>query len=298
MYREQIRNQYDRFSPGYRRIADYLLDNYQDAAFMTAGEIARVVHVDTALVVRFAQRLGYPGFPELLNAIQADVKKDLQAAYVPADGEDTPVGVYRRNLLQDRNNLDVMLQHIDVELLETVVRLLASAQRILVIGEGNLSFLAEAFAMRLVVLGYRAHTMSNEFTGQASMLTSLDTNDIIIGLSLTAMSPNIAAVIKTAADLGVTTVVIVSAVSNLAASNARYVLHAPATAVGILPSWTATAAVLQGLTQALVFTREDFSAAWALRTDRLLKSHLATFREKLTGVRDTVAEYNLNVDQS
>ena len=65
MYRDHIRTIYEHLSPGYRRIADFLLTHYQDAAFMTAAEVARQASVDTALVVRFAQRLGYPGYPEL-----------------------------------------------------------------------------------------------------------------------------------------------------------------------------------------------------------------------------------------
>ena len=77
MYRDRIRTIYEHLSPGYRRIADFLLTHYQDAAFMTAAEVARQATVDTALVVRFAQRLGYPGYPELIGDIQEDVKRDL-----------------------------------------------------------------------------------------------------------------------------------------------------------------------------------------------------------------------------
>ena len=159
--------------PGYRRIADYLLNHYQDAAFMTAAEIARIVDVDTALVVRFAQRLGYPGFPELINEVQEEVKRDLRAVYEPPEGDNSPAQVYRRNLMQDRNNLDYSLLHFEAETVECVVKVLKEARRIFVAGEGNLTYLCEAFAARLVSLGYAAHPVSQELAGQAAMSVTL-----------------------------------------------------------------------------------------------------------------------------
>ena len=115
MYRDHIRTIYEHLSPGYRRIADFLLTHYQDAAFMTAAEVARAATVDTALVVRFAQRLGYPGYPELIGDIQEDVKRDLRAVYEPPEGDDSPGQILGRNLLQDRNTLEYMRLHLDVE---------------------------------------------------------------------------------------------------------------------------------------------------------------------------------------
>ena len=84
MYTERIQEIYSDLSPGYRRVADYLVNNYRDAAFMTAAEVGRASKVDTTLVVRFAQRLGYPGYPELIEEVQERVKEDLRSAYEPS----------------------------------------------------------------------------------------------------------------------------------------------------------------------------------------------------------------------
>jgi DNA-binding MurR/RpiR family transcriptional regulator len=58
VYRDHVRTIYEHLSPGYRRIADFLLTHYQDAAFMTAAQVAKQASVDTALVVGFAPRQG------------------------------------------------------------------------------------------------------------------------------------------------------------------------------------------------------------------------------------------------
>ncbi len=293
MYRNRIRNLYEQFSPGYRRIADYLLNHYQDAAFMTAAEIARAVKVDTALIVRFAQRLSYPGFPELLSDIQEEVRRDLQAIYEPAEGDNTPEQVFRRNLLQDRNNLDYMLQHLDDATIAQVVQHFNNASRVFVLGEGNVTYLAEAFAMRLLTLGYPASVMSNEFTGQAAITANLKPGDLFVGLSTTGMSLIVATILKGARELGAQTLAIVSSLVNPAAAAAELILHAPVDTAGILPSWTSMASVLHALSQALVLSRDDLATDWALRTDNLLKMYWHALRSaKCSDVRQTMESYN------
>ena len=75
MYREKIREYYDHLSRSYRRVADYIMSNYYDVSFMTAAQLAFAVGVDTTTVVRFSQRLGYNGYPELLNDIRDQVRQ-------------------------------------------------------------------------------------------------------------------------------------------------------------------------------------------------------------------------------
>jgi len=290
VFREGIRALYSQFSPGYRRIADYLLNHYQDAAFMTAAEIARIVDVDTALVVRFAQRLGYPGFPELISEVQEDVKRDLQAVYEPPEGENTPIQVFRRNLMQDRNNLDYSLLHFDEETVESIVNLLQKAQRIFVAGEGNLTFLAEAFVGRLVGLGYAAHPVPAELAGQAAMSTTLTAKDVVLCIGMTVMTPGIAVVLKVARDVGAKTIAIAGSATNAIASIAQHVLYAPVETIGILPSWTAAAATLHALSQALVLGDSDRGAVWAAHTDRFLRIYSDTLRDQLSDVQTTLKQ--------
>ena len=290
MFREGIRALYSQFSPGYRRIADYLLNHYQDAAFMTAAEIARIVDVDTALVVRFAQRLGYPGFPELINEVQDEVKRDLQAVYEPPEGDNTPTQVFRRNLMQDRNNLDYSLLHFDEETVEKIVELLQKAQRIFVAGESNLSFLAEAFVARLVSLGYAAHPVPAELSGQAAMSTTLTSKDVVLCVGMTAMTPGIAVVLKVARDVGAKTIAIAGSATNAIASIAQHVLYAPVETIGVLPSWTAVASTLHALAQSLAMSDSDRGVGWAAHTNHFLRIYSDTLRDQLSDVQTTLKQ--------
>ncbi len=70
MFKDRIREQYDNLTPGYRQLADYIVDNPLETALLTARQVAQEVGVDPATMVRFAQELGYSGSKELLTEIK------------------------------------------------------------------------------------------------------------------------------------------------------------------------------------------------------------------------------------
>ena len=57
-----IREQHRSFSKGQKLIANYILEAYDKAAFMTACKLGKTVGVSESTVVRFAVELGYDGF--------------------------------------------------------------------------------------------------------------------------------------------------------------------------------------------------------------------------------------------
>ena len=76
-YETRIREARSNFSPSFMLLADFMLDSYRQAAFLTATELAHLLDIDPATVVRFSQLLGYRGYPELQREIREKVKKEL-----------------------------------------------------------------------------------------------------------------------------------------------------------------------------------------------------------------------------
>ncbi|TKJ30819.1 MAG: hypothetical protein CEE40_03925 [Chloroflexi bacterium B3_Chlor] len=81
MFKERIAQHYARLGRNQKRIADFLTQEYREAAFMNGSAVSQRLDVDPATVTRLAQRLGYAGYPELLREIQELVKQELKAAY-------------------------------------------------------------------------------------------------------------------------------------------------------------------------------------------------------------------------
>ena len=74
---ERIREEFSSYSKGQKAIATYILENYDKAAFMTAGVLGETVGVSESTVVRFAYALGYKGYPKLQKHLQEIIKNKL-----------------------------------------------------------------------------------------------------------------------------------------------------------------------------------------------------------------------------
>ena len=70
---------YNRMSKGQKRLADYILENYEKAVYLTAGKLGTVVGVSESTVVRFAGCLGYGGYPEFQKALEEMVRNRLNS---------------------------------------------------------------------------------------------------------------------------------------------------------------------------------------------------------------------------
>lgn len=63
-----IQVKFPKLSKGQKLIAEYILKNYDKAAFMTAAKLGNNVGVSESTVVRFATELGFSGYPKLQKA--------------------------------------------------------------------------------------------------------------------------------------------------------------------------------------------------------------------------------------
>jgi DNA-binding MurR/RpiR family transcriptional regulator len=120
-YEDRIRRERPTMSKSFSKLADYLLDSYVEAAFMTASELAHALNLDAATVVRFSQYLGYAGFPELQREIRDRVKGDLLIRPKQAEVADSAPGIVAAAMQE----LALALEHtrisLDTEALERLV---------------------------------------------------------------------------------------------------------------------------------------------------------------------------------
>ena len=68
---------YPTLSKGHKRIASFIQEHYDKAAFMTASRLGDTVGVSESTVVRFATELGFEGYPELQKALQEMIRSKL-----------------------------------------------------------------------------------------------------------------------------------------------------------------------------------------------------------------------------
>lgn len=248
MYREKIREYYDHLSRSYRRVADYIMSNYYDVAFMTAAQLAYAVGVDTTTVVRFSQRLGYNGYPNLLQDVREQVKAEIYAAYRPQPlAPDDPAGVFKDRIEQEHQNLQQMLVQNPPNHLEAVARIFDGVERIVVVGEGYAETAAEMTAQQFRHRGIQAEFLSNDAVKKAGTLMYVDSSVLVIGISATAYGRDVARAMEFARARGARTLGIIGSLASPVNRTADLIVYAPTDATGPLPSIVALVAALSAL---------------------------------------------------
>jgi DNA-binding MurR/RpiR family transcriptional regulator len=260
MYRTKIREYYEHLSRSYRKVADYIMSNYYEVSFMTAAQLADTVGVDTTTVVRFSQRLGYNGYPNLLADIREQVKDEIYAAYEPQElTPDDPAATFNARVEQERTNLQKMLVHNPPEHVARVAAMLQQAEIILLLAEGYAGAVAELTAEQLRHRGVNAIAAPQDLVKRTATLLGVDEQTLVVGISATAYGDDVARSLDLARRQGSATLGVVGSLASPVNRMSDSVVYAPTDAPGPLPSIVALTAALAILVE--VSSRTDDTSA-------------------------------------
>lgn len=225
-YKKRIRDSRAGLSKSFSKLADFILDSYIEAAFMTATDIAQKLDIDAATVVRFAQHLGYTGYPELLEEVRNHVKSDLLMQRKRIEFPDSVQGVLSEAVDDIKTALEQTLISLDSEAVKNLVEKIGGSRRILVVAEGparpsayNLAhFLAQGkFPISIALPG---------LAGLARALYTCTNDDLLIAIDVAREAPYIAPALREARGKGVATAAIAGSPSLPSTNSANIVLTA------------------------------------------------------------------------
>jgi len=250
MYRQKIREYYEHLSRSYRKVADYIMSNYYEVSFLTAAQLAYAVGVDTTTVVRFSQRLGYNGYPELLHDIREQVKAEIYAAYEPKElSPSDPAGVFKDRAEHEQHNLRQMLTHNPPEHIEAIAAMVVQAKHIVLVGEGYAEAVAELVAQQLRHRGLSAEAITDDPVKKAATLLALGNDALVVGISATEYGSSVARALELARTKGAATLGVVGSLASPVNRMSDRVIYAPTDAAGPLPSIVCLVAALAALVQ-------------------------------------------------
>ena len=202
---QTIRSRTDSFSRGQKRIADYILMNYDKAAFMTAGHLGRKAQVSESTVVRFASQLGYDGYPNMQRALQELVRgklTSLQRIQVSRDQmqeQDVLTGVMQR----DMNSIHTAIESVDRAAFDQVVDRLLTASHIYLMGVRSSAFLAGYLNFYLHLMFKNVTLVQNAAAGEIfEQLSQIGPGDVLVGISFPRYSQMAIHAVEYARDRG------------------------------------------------------------------------------------------------
>lgn len=183
---QTIRSGMDTFSKGQKRIANYILENYDKAAFMTANKLGQTAQVSESTVVRFAAELGYSGYPAMQKALQEIIRGKLtsvqriQASQDQMTGDDILAAVMQR----DMDSIHTAIEQIDRGEFQRAVELLLNAQHIYILGVRSSSFLAGYLNFYFHLLFKNVIYVQNTAAGEIyEQMIHIGPGDVMVGIS-------------------------------------------------------------------------------------------------------------------
>ena len=237
LYEERIRRERSNMSKSFAKLADFLLDSYVEAAFMTASELDHTLNLDAATVVRFSQFLGYSGYPKLQREIRAKVKTDLLIRPKQAEVDESTPGI----VAQAMHDLVLALEQtritLDTDAVQRLVELIGQVRRVVVLAEGPAQPTAYSFVNYLEQGGFPVYIARSGIADLARTINTATSQDLLLAMEVAGQSPYIARALSEAQTKGIPTAAIVGSSSLASARSADIVLAAqahPSLGVGIV----------------------------------------------------------------
>lgn len=199
-----IQTQYTRLSKGQKLIAQYILNNYDKVAFMTACKLGETVGVSESTVVRFANALGYSGYPKLQVALQELIKNKLttvQRVEMANDYSDENT-ILNKILKGDIDNIRETLEEIDGEAFQEAVSRLLKARKIYILGMRTSFVVAQYLGFYLGIILDNVHTVRMDMGDAFEQIVRIGEDDVVIAFSFPRYSKKSFQLVKYAKDKG------------------------------------------------------------------------------------------------
>ena len=261
------------FSKGQKRIASFILESYDKAAFMTASKLGKKVNVSESTVVRFAAELGYDGYPDMQRSLQKMIRNRLtsvQRIEVTNDrlGDQDLLSMV---LQSDIEKIRLTLEELDRDSFEKAVDAIVSARKLYIIGVRSCAAMATflSFYFNWIfddVVKVSATTASEVFES----LLRVGEGDVVIGVSFPRYSSRTVQAMNFARSRGATTIAITDSEVSPLSPISTYTLKARSDMASFVDSLVAPLSLINALLVAvsrkknddLANTFEDLEKIW------------------------------------
>ena len=202
------------YSPKNMALANFIVQNYQRVAFMTARQLAQRCDVSESTVMRFVTSLGYTGYPDFLRALQGIVNYELTAVerfeITPQDRKRRPQKTQRRReerlvrktILKEIENLRRLFDHFSPEDFDRAVEEIVKARQIVILGFRVSASLAVYFEYLLKKIKEAVSVLTQGGSTVYDYLGSLDKETLIIALGFRRYPNELIEVLRYCKDRG------------------------------------------------------------------------------------------------
>ena len=247
------------FSKGQRRIAQYILESYDKAAFMTANRLGKTVGVSESTVVRFAVDLGFDGYPSMQKAMQEMVLNRLTSVQriEVASGRYGDQDVVSMVLRSDMEKLRQTDENFSRQEFQSAVDAILSAKRIYILGVRSVAPLANFLGYYLNYMFDNVHVVSGVSVGEMfEKIAGVEPEDVVIAFSFPRYSASTTRGARYCRSAGATMIGVTDSRLSPLGQCCDHVLLAKSDMVSLVDSLVAPLSIVNALIVALAAKRE------------------------------------------
>lgn len=180
-----LREGFDGFSRSQKAVARYIVDHLEEVGYLSAEELGQKGNTSSSTVVRFAQSLGFAGYPDLQKAARDEYRLGATARPVVHDdqlGFSIEEDLLTRSLKTDVLSLEETISKNTVDRFNRSVRMLAGARQVLAVGLHEAAVVAEHTAYVLELLGIPCLAVTDSSEVNVARLSRLGSEDVLLAI--------------------------------------------------------------------------------------------------------------------
>lgn len=255
-----IKRKLPSMSKGQKKISDFVLTNYEKAAFMTAAELGKSVGVSESTVVRYATLLGYKGYSEFQKDVEKMVQKKLDTIhrFELNDTDMSRQDILNSVMKSDIDKIRLSLEMIDIKIFDEAVDNILSADTIYIIGIRSCAPLASFLGFYLNLMFDKVNIITTNSSSEIfEQMIRISEKDVIIGISFPRYSMRTLKAMEFANNRNTKVITITDSANSPMNLYSSCNLFARSELTTVMDSLTAPMSVINALIVALSMKRKE-----------------------------------------
>ncbi len=224
-----VSQRYSDLTKSEKRIANFLRKNADEAAFLSAAEIADKLNISEATVVRFARTMGYPSYPALRADFQENFRQRItHSSRLRSRLDDLREAgdIFEKLTANEIDYLTQALETVDRQALAKAAEYFKNHQRIFIFGLGPSISLVDLMEIRLRRFGKDIIPLTSSGREVLESLVALQPSDLIFVICFFDLNPTLQLVLDYASELGCKIVVLTDTLESIIGEKADVILSA------------------------------------------------------------------------
>ena len=255
-----IREKMPHMSKSHRKIAQYVLEHYDEAAFDNAAKIGKRIGASESTVVRFAVAIGYAGYPEYQKALGDALRNRLSGVKKLDEqyGQNTQAELIRKAMTSDITNIQKTIENISPTEFEKAINMILDAENVFVVGLLG-SKLPAAFLCHYLKLARKNIVLIDSDSAEdiIEKLMNIGENDCLIGISFPEYSEKTVKAMEIACDRKANVIAVTDDEKSPVNMYSVCALYARSNSVSVVNSLVAPMSLINAMAVSVCVKRQD-----------------------------------------